>query len=203
MNRVQRGFAQNIVRAYRTASLNSVLALTWLLPLDLRIHEAALLYEVKKGHTQQVLGDLELERPIRYAQTLHPAHLEGQQFDCKADGDEGTQRAVVDVNIYTDGSKIEGKVGAALSVWNSAAEILCRKLKLGNFCTVYQAELLALHEATLYVVRSARFRSFGTHSDSRSALETVANGESLHPLAVKARENIRKGSEQGKEIGLC
>ncbi|XP_045534585.1 uncharacterized protein LOC123721130 [Papilio machaon] len=190
-----------IVRAYRTASLNSVLALAGLLPLDLRVQEAALLYEVKKGHSQQVLGDLDLELPVPYAQTQHPVHLEGLQFDCMADGDEVVQRAAVDVNIYTDGSKIEGKVGAALSIWDDAAETLCRKLKLGNFCTVYQAELLALYEATLFVVKSNR-RSFGLHSDSRSALETVAKGDSLHPLAVKARENVRKSREQGKDVRL-
>ncbi|XP_045536678.1 uncharacterized protein LOC123721595 [Papilio machaon] len=201
LNRVQRGFALKIVRAYRTASLNSVLALAGLLPLDLRVQEAALLYEVKKGHSQQVLGDLDLELPVPYAQTQHPVHLEGLQFDCMADGDEVAQRAAVDVNIYTDGSKIEGKVGAALSIWDGAAETLCRKLKLGNFCTVYQAELLALHEATLFVMKSNR-RSFGLHSDSRSALETVAKGDSLHPLAVKARENVRKSREQGKDVRL-
>lgn len=49
---VQRGFRQKVCRAYRTASLNSVLLLSGILPLDLRIREAASLYEAKKGVSQ-------------------------------------------------------------------------------------------------------------------------------------------------------
>ncbi|CAK1591641.1 unnamed protein product [Parnassius mnemosyne] len=41
LNTVQRGFAQKIIKAYRTVSLHSALVLAGLLPLDLRFQEAA------------------------------------------------------------------------------------------------------------------------------------------------------------------
>ncbi|XP_013147035.1 PREDICTED: uncharacterized protein LOC106109922, partial [Papilio polytes] len=201
LNRVQRGFAQKIVRAYRTVSLNAALTLAGLLPLDLRVQEVAHLYEIKKGHSQRVLGDRDLERPTEYTKTQHPAHLEGLQFDCLTDGDEVAQRAAVDVRIYTDGSKIDGRVGAALSIWDSVAETSCRKLKLGNFCTVYQAELYALYEAVKFVARSPSKR-FGIYSDSRSALESLKSVDCLHPLVGEIRERIGECRKRGKEIKL-
>ncbi|XP_045537326.1 uncharacterized protein LOC123721737 [Papilio machaon] len=201
LDRVQRGFAQKIVRAYRTVSLNAAVALAGLLPLDLRVQEAALLYEVKKGHSQRVLRDRDLERPTKYEEAEHPAHLEGLQFDCLTDGDEVAQRATVDVRIYTDGSKIDGRVGAALSIWDGAAETSCRKLKLGNFCTVYQAELYALYEAVKFVVRSPS-RRFGIYSDSRSALESLRSIDSLHPLVGEIRRMVKGCVEAGKEVRL-
>ncbi|CAK1585006.1 unnamed protein product [Parnassius mnemosyne] len=44
---VQRGFVQKIVKAYKTVSLHSALLLAGLLPLDLRVREAASLYEIR------------------------------------------------------------------------------------------------------------------------------------------------------------
>ncbi|XP_063893349.1 uncharacterized protein LOC135117659 [Helicoverpa armigera] len=48
LNTVQRGFAE-ICKSYRTVSLNSALLLAGLLPLDLRVKEAAGLYGLAKG----------------------------------------------------------------------------------------------------------------------------------------------------------
>ncbi|XP_061385419.1 uncharacterized protein LOC133320797 [Danaus plexippus] len=45
---VQRGFAQKIARSHRTVSLNAALTLAGLLPLDLRVWEAARLFESKR-----------------------------------------------------------------------------------------------------------------------------------------------------------
>ncbi|KAL0861194.1 hypothetical protein ABMA27_009674 [Loxostege sticticalis] len=52
------GFAQKMVKAYRTVSLNSALLLAGILPLDLRIQEAAALYEVKRGYSQRRADEL-------------------------------------------------------------------------------------------------------------------------------------------------
>lgn len=62
LNVVQRGFAHKLCRAYRTVSLNSALVLAGILPLDLRIREAASLYEAKRGIARAELGDREVER---------------------------------------------------------------------------------------------------------------------------------------------
>lgn len=190
LNAVQQGFAQKLCTAYRTVSLNSALVLAGILPLDLRIQEAAALYEAKRGVPQPVLGDWEMEQQVAFAQAPHPTETMSLEFKCleyRRDVDNHKNQAV---RIFTNGSKIEGKVGAALSIWNGEAETRALKLKLSPYYTVYQAELLAVCRASWEIAKSTE-RSFGVYSDSRSALETIINHRSFHPLAVETRRNIR------------
>ncbi|XP_060810843.1 uncharacterized protein LOC132904445 [Amyelois transitella] len=201
LNVVQRGFAQKIVRAYRTVSLNAALLLAGLLPLDMRIREAALLYEVKKGISRRVVGDREIERPVDFLEAPHPAGRLGLKFSCLEDRAQVDEQQHAQLHIYTDGSKHDGKVGAALTVWEGAAETSTKKLKLDNMCTVYQAELLALSVATERALRSSAL-SCNIYCDSRSALETVSDSSSLHNLALTARANIKEVMMLGKIINL-
>ncbi|XP_049874511.1 uncharacterized protein LOC126372706 [Pectinophora gossypiella] len=201
LNNVQRGFAQKLTKAYRTVSLNSALVLSGLLPLDLRVKEAAALYEAKRGVPQPMLGDREVERVVGYAQAPHPATHMKLEFVCLVDQEQVDCHNNQAVRIYTDGSKIDGKVGAALSVWDGDAETKTVKLKLSPYCTVYQAELLAICEATR-VILACHQTSFGIYSDSRSALETIVNHDAKHHLAVRTRKNLAAGKLQNKEISL-
>lgn len=201
LNAVQRGFAQKLTRAYRTVSLNSGLVLAGILPLDLRIQEAAALYEAKRGVPRPELKDREVERPTPYAQVKHPAEYTRLTFTSLMDQEQVDAHNTQAVQIYTDGSKIEGEVGAALSLWSGEAEIKAFKLKLPSYCTVYQAELLAICRATQEILKRSE-GTFGIYSDSRSALQSVVNNGSLHPLAVEARENLSTSRLQNKEISL-
>ncbi|KAL0879138.1 hypothetical protein ABMA27_002934 [Loxostege sticticalis] len=81
LDTVQRGFAQKLVKAYRTVSLNSALLLAGLLPLDLRIQEAAALYEVKRGYSQRVVGDRGVEVPVPVVSAPHPVDQVGQVIE--------------------------------------------------------------------------------------------------------------------------
>ncbi|XP_026331400.1 uncharacterized protein LOC113238780 [Hyposmocoma kahamanoa] len=201
LDMVQRGFAQKITKAYRTVSLHSALLLSGLLPLDIRIREAASLYEVKKGFSRRAIADRELETPTPFVNLPHPSEQIGTKFICLADGAALEQHDNHGRKIFTDGSKIEGKVGAALSIWDGETETSTRKLKLDQSCTVYQAELLALMEATSHAVKHEASHC-NVYSDSRSALETIADGTSLHPLAVKTRANINTIQKRNNIINL-
>ncbi|XP_045504364.1 uncharacterized protein LOC123701003 [Colias croceus] len=177
LNTVQRGFAQKICRAYRTVSLNSAMLLAGILPLDLRILEVSRLYGIKKGVSQPALGDREVERMAPAIEDPHPAEQEGLGFGLV---DEDSYSDVADSHvhrIYTDGSKIEGRVGAALS-----------------------AELLALQRAVDRACKSG-VSKVGIFSDSRSALQAVTLG-SPHPLAVQTRAALRKAALQRREVAL-
>ncbi|CAK1590886.1 unnamed protein product [Parnassius mnemosyne] len=177
LNAVQRGFAQKICRAYRIVSLHSALTFAGLLPLDLRVQEAAFLFEAKRA------SQMDLE------------------FICLGNEYETRLNNTQSLRIFTDGSKIEGKVGAALSFWNIEAETGTIKLKLSDYFTVYQAEILAIFRATECIL-SRKEQSFGVYSDSRAALETMVNQETKHPLAVKTRKNIQAVFPQHKSIQL-
>ncbi|XP_073955285.1 uncharacterized protein [Choristoneura fumiferana] len=198
---IQRGIAQKQCGAYRTVSLNAALLLAGMLPLDLRVREAALLYEAKRGANLPQLGDREIERRGSALETPHPAEQTSIEFGILADQDALNKNEQYTTRIYTDGSKIGGRVGAALSIWQGDAETRAVKLALSDYCSVYQAELLALQEATSVALNSAG-SSFGVYSDSRAALQTISNHRCLHPLAIATRENLTSISLQGKELSL-
>ncbi|XP_049868206.1 uncharacterized protein LOC126371572 [Pectinophora gossypiella] len=201
LNSVQRSFAQKMCRAYRTVSLNSALVLAGILPLDLRIQEAASLYEARRGVCHPALAGGDIERVASALQMPHPAERRAIELRHLVDEEQYRDNSDFQVRIFTDGSKIEGKVGAALSIWTGAAETKTRKLALPSYCTVYQAELLALCEATREALKR-RETSFAIYSDSMAALLTVVNPEALHPLAVDSRDAIYRSSIQNKSVSL-
>ncbi|XP_068629679.1 uncharacterized protein [Battus philenor] len=45
-------------------------------------------------------------------------------------------------------------------------------------------------------------QAYAIMSDSRSALETVARSDTLHPLAFRVKENVMKVREKGKDVRL-
>ena len=198
---VQRGFAQKMCKAYRTVSLNSALVLAGVLPLDLRVREVASLYRIKRGATLPELGDREIERQMPAINAPHPAKLVDIELTCLKNRSDVDANSDCAVKIFTDGSKIGGRVGAALSVWEGEAETKTVKICLPSYCTVYQAELLAVCEATRQI-RKQKASTFGIYSDSMAALQTVTNLGSLHPLAVETRENITNLSRQNKVVTL-
>ncbi|XP_048000297.1 uncharacterized protein LOC125237346 [Leguminivora glycinivorella] len=198
---LQRGIAQKQCKAYRTVSMNAALALAGMIPLDLRIREAALLYEAKKGISRPELADREVERMAPAMKAPHPADYMTLGFLSLENREMLDQNCNFDVRIFTDGSKIEGRVGAALSIWSGDVETKALKLALPKYCTVFQAELLALCEATRAVAGHSA-TSFGIYSDSRAALQTVINHRCFHPLAVKTRDHIKSVSLQNKVLTL-
>lgn len=199
---VQRGFVLRVARAYRTVSFTASLAITGLLPLDLRALEVLALYEVKRGRPLPEALDRPLEARVSFLQARHPAlwrelpigMVEGEEeLEAKV-GAEG-------LCIYTDGSKIDGKVGAAVTVWRDGVEVLYRTLKLESFCTVYQAELLAILEAT-GLAEGRTDKIVTILSDSRSSLEAIVNNKSVNPLAFGAASNIARLQSVGVDVRL-
>lgn len=203
LNAVQRGFAQKICRSYRTVSLNAALIISGLLPLDLRIQEAASIYEAKRGKPQDFLGGRQVEKKTSYLRAPHPSAAVEIDFKCleNANPDTLADHNVSGLLIFTDGSKIEGKVGAALSCWRENMEIRTKKYKLEPFCTVFQAEMYALYQATEIILEGPE-DSANVFSDSRSSLELLKNPDTFHPLAFQIRQNISKIKANGKNIQL-
>ncbi|XP_068631438.1 uncharacterized protein [Battus philenor] len=186
------------VRIYRTASLNSALILAGLLPLDLRVQEAAHLFKIKRGYSRQVVGDRDLELPVSYLRLPHPSGQLSVDFSCLEEGEEAARLATALFTLTAAALSVD-KVSAAFCVMRDVAQLYSKKLKLGSYCTVYQVELLALAEATGYAA-SGSAQSCAILSDSRSALQTAARSDTLHPLAVRVKENVMKARENGKSV---
>lgn len=204
LDSIQRGFAQRVCRSYRTVSLTAALLLSGLLPLDLRILEAAYLFEVKRGRPiDRFVADRELETRISFTKACHPVKMHRIEFKCIEDWTTETieKNRIEGLMVFTDGSKIEGKVGAALSWWRDGTEVKSKKLSLESFCTVFQAEMYALYIATEQA-KSMSDSKVTVFSDSRSSLELIQNYETFHPLAFAIRRNISNLQKAGKQIEL-
>ncbi|GBP60537.1 Putative 115 kDa protein in type-1 retrotransposable element R1DM [Eumeta japonica] len=91
LDAVQRSVALKAYRAYRTVSLHSALILSKLLPLDIRVREAAQLYEAKRGKDLgNTFVDRELERPVYLGILPHPAHVPEIEYESVEDLDSQT-----------------------------------------------------------------------------------------------------------------
>ncbi|CAH2086508.1 unnamed protein product [Euphydryas editha] len=172
-----------------------------ILPLDLHVREAAALYGARRGVPQDVIGDREVERMSSALRSPHPAQHIDLDFQCLVDQDQLIANNDYEINIFTDGSKIEGKVGAALSIWSGAAKTQALKLILLSFSTVYHANFLAICRAARTAADNSA-RLIGIYSDYLSALQTIINPVALHPLVVEARGHLRRALIQDKLVNL-
>ncbi|CAK1545374.1 unnamed protein product [Leptosia nina] len=102
--RIQRVFLQRICKAYRTASLHSVQILTGILPINLRIEEAAVLYRVKRGLSPLPYLDADIETRARPSELPHPADEPRLAFDHYSP-ELGLDQQADATNIYTDGRR--------------------------------------------------------------------------------------------------
>lgn len=202
LNALQRGFAQKICRAYRTVSLTSATVLSGTIPLDLRIQESASLYRIKRGFSLDYLPPgKELERDVPYLDQPHPSKLISVNYELLESGDSGSSLIgeITGPHIYTDGSKIDGGVGSALTWWEEGRESAFSTFSLDSACTVFQSELYALNRATK-MVEGSRETRVNIMSDSRSSLDVLKNPKVSHQLAKEIKQCIGNIREQGREI---
>ncbi|GBP53735.1 hypothetical protein EVAR_84218_1 [Eumeta japonica] len=93
--------------------------LAGLLPLDLRIREAEALYKAKKGLSMDYLPPgKELEKDIANTERPHPAKAMSIEYELVDESDPDPLK-IAGPQIYTDGSKINGRVGAAITWWTN------------------------------------------------------------------------------------
>lgn len=130
-------FARKFCRAYRTVYLNSALVLAGILILDIRVSEMGSLYTSKKGVRVPALGDRDVEGVASALDRTHPAEQMEIELGSLVDEEQyHSHHLNYEVRIFTDGSRIEGIVGAPLSIWKGEAEIKTLQLALSLYCTV-------------------------------------------------------------------
>ena len=60
------------------------------------------------------------------------------------------------INVYTDGSKTSDGVGGGYCIFKNQATIAEDKVPMEDDCSVFQAELEAIHKAALYLTKNAQ-----------------------------------------------
>ena len=88
-------------------------------------------------------------------------------------------------NVYTDGSKINGKVGAGVFILRDGQSVIEDKFRLPNSSTVYQAELTAIREAAAILGAFRGLTSVKFFVDSQAALRTLQSDFITSKLALQ------------------
>lgn len=88
-----------------------------------------------------------------------------------------------DIQIYTDGSKLENNTGYAYCVYKDNTLIKEDQTQLRSANTVYQAELLAIEEAITWAITS-HHKSATIYSDSQSGITALTDIFSRHPIII-------------------
>ncbi|XP_035229738.1 ribonuclease H-like [Stegodyphus dumicola] len=126
------------------------------------------------------IGDLtiwahEVEERLSALHT-HPAKI--SKIKWEKDPPQGK-----DLETYTDGSKMENKVGAAFVAFLNNEEIYKEQYRLNDEATVFQAEVLALKRALLWIDQ----RTENTHRIFTDSLSTL---QSLNSIQQRSRSII-------------
>ncbi|KAJ8736730.1 hypothetical protein PYW07_000001 [Mythimna separata] len=103
--------------------------------------------------------------------------------------------------VYTDGSKIEGKVGAALTWWEGGKESMSSTFGLEPHNTVFQSEMYALFRA-VRLAKESRAASISILSDSRSSLDLLKRPSVTHHLALQIKSCLSEIREEGRKVRL-
>lgn len=187
LNKILRSALIFITKAYRTAPTQVLSVIAGILPIDLAASIECSLYMLKKGKCDLNLFGLtvsrdEIEVPNRHASGFNSdfpdIHVQEYNHNCHP------------CRIFTDGSKMNGRVGAGFVVCGQDDGVTySASYRLNDNASVFQAELFAILEA-LNWLRDKNIGSFVLISDSRSALTVLANYPYYNPLTVQIYNNL-------------
>ena len=108
------------------------------------------------------------------------------------------------INIYTDGSKTDDHVGCGFVIYRGNYEILSSSIRLPEYCTVYQAEVMAIQLAAQEAqnILGPRDSYIKLFSDSQAALKSLDKYRCLSKTVVKAVEalNVLGSDRQRREL---
>ncbi|XP_023212991.1 uncharacterized protein LOC111615786 [Centruroides sculpturatus] len=184
----QRMALLRVTKAFRTASTEALMVVSGIPPIDLVLKERTRTFYYRKGlqahmedgdTTYQIceLRPMSLELPMTY---------ERKSVDIAKEEEEG------EYNIFTDGSKLEGRVGSSFVVYENETEICHEKYRLRDCCSVHQAEMFAIMKAVEWVALTRSTNNIVIHTDSRSAIQTLMQFRDISPMALEAKKLVRR-----------
>ncbi|CAH2084339.1 unnamed protein product [Euphydryas editha] len=199
---MQRGFAVRAIKGFRTVSTTAALALAQFTPLDLKVLEVNQIELARlTGNCASLPDDITLEKHTPPHRLLHPAHrvtFTPKYFHSELQLSEYLSSLPHPTRtIFTDGSKLDDdSVGAAFVCYDGERPPVIKKFKLHNTCSVFQAELFA-------ILQASGWASLNKHphtlilSDSRSAIQASQNRSNTHPLVARIHKTLHLHTPTG------
>ena len=181
LSQIQRACLLRVCKSYRTVSYEACCIIANVMPFKEKVDELTSLRQVKLTGMMQGNG---IQLPIQQGALngRHPAltTLGFVNF--------GPSNDSMNYSIYTDGSKSDEGVGSAFVVYQQSTEIHHRIFRLPVYCSVFQAELLALKKALEHLLDSRPMMPVQIFSDSLSSLMAIQDRNSDTQLVSQIQE---------------
>ncbi|CAK1545376.1 unnamed protein product [Leptosia nina] len=203
MNNVQLEF---IVHGFRTLSTITSISIAQLIPLPEKIKSVATIETSKHlGYSSFLPSDIPLEKPSPPSSLLHPSLRTPITFTEISSMEEFSSLSInYSYHIFTDGSKHDGVVGAAFVAFDPCEVYVTKKFKLHPSCSVFQAEMLAIHKACEWIAsNSNNINSCIIFSDSKSSLQELSNPYSYNTFAVNIFHLLHTLSSSNINVGFA
>ncbi|CAK1539907.1 unnamed protein product [Leptosia nina] len=195
-----------IVHGFRTLSTITSISLAQLIPLPEKIKSVATIETSKHlGYSSFLPSDIPLEKPSPPSSLLHPSLRTPITFTEISSMEEFSSLSInYSYHIFTDGSKHDGVVGAAFVAFDPCEVYVTKKFKLHPSCSVFQAEMLAIHKACEWIAsNSNNINSCIIFSDSKSSLQELSNPYSYNTFAVNIFHLLHTLSSSNINVGFA
>ena len=117
-------------------------------------------------------------------------------LDTESFVDMNSCQGKLDCNVYTDGSKIREQVGAGVFIERQGAVLSKHKVRLPDYATVYQAEIMAIREAATILSHITDLTTVKIFVDSQAALRTFQADFIKSKLAMQMITELNKVNHQ-------
>ena len=94
------------------------------------------------------------------------------------------------LNVYTDGSKLNNRVGAGVYITRSHDTIASLSFRLPDQATVFQAEILAINKAAIYIQSLENTNYIKIFVDSQAALQALSKKDITSRLVGDTVHNL-------------
>jgi hypothetical protein len=172
--RIQRRVLFPIAKTYSTVSGDAMCVLAGTIPLDLIVQAQFKFYSLWKLRKVVKIKDLEIgvdNVEVEQSTPFEPWCEEDIVWNMDIN------EQLRDRRIYTDGSKIDNRVGCAFVYISQGVVIEHRQFRLNDDSTVFQAELYAIYMAVEFIIHN-ELNDVHIYSDSRSALQAISHFDS-------------------------
>lgn len=177
--RVQRLINIKMAKAYRTLSYDASCIIAGVEPIKIIIEEKINIYKATHGLLQ------EYDEPVDTTQWMHPAEI---IEICEATNEQ------YEIEVFTDGSKINGKVGAAAVIFRNKTVVQQQKFRLNNKCSNNQAEQIAILQA-LKIITEMDIpnieRTVAIYTDSKVTIDLLRNNDKHGYIIEQIRQNLK------------
>ena len=187
LQRIQRLMNIKVAKAYRTIAYEASCVMAGVPPIVLLIEEKSQIYKIKHNLVE---CELQCDMPLPVREWPHPAR--------RLIVEEPIGTTSYSINIFTDGSKIRGMVGAGVAMYEENKLIKQCKYKLHNQCSNNQAEELAILKSLeeLQSLTHCNIKTAAIHTDSKVTLASLKNNHIHSPIIENIRGKIRELKDQ-------